>query len=82
MYQYNNSKTISKRAKKGLIIVASKGSDCIRPDKKKNNKKLENRNGKKNNCTDISSDKLVRVHTRRNENGYKKETSREKLNLF
>ena len=43
--------------------------------------KVENRNGRKNNCMDISSYKPARLDTR---SGYgkEKETSRDKLNLF
>ena len=44
--------------------------------------KLENRNEKKNNCRDISRDKLARLHTRRHEYSFEREISREKLNLF
>ena len=41
---------------------------------------LENRNGKKNNCMNISIDKQVKSHMKKIGNG--KETLREKLNLF
>ena len=44
--------------------------------------KQGNRNEKKNNCMDISSDKLARLAKRRHENGLESEISREKLNLF
>ena len=50
-------------------------------NKEKSNKKLGNKNGKKNNCMDTSSDKLGRLHMWRPGYGPEKETSREKLNF-
>ena len=40
------------------------------------------RNEKKNNCIDISSDKLVRLQTGRVWNDYEKEISKEKMIVF
>ena len=44
--------------------------------------KLENGNEKKNNCMDISSEKLRKLHKIRPGHGNEREISREKLNLF
>ena len=41
---------------------------------------LEDIKGKKNNCTDISSNQLMKSHTRRPGHGQEKETLNEKLN--
>ena len=40
--------------------------------------KLENREEKKNNCMDISSDKQVKLHTKSSRYGNERETLREK----
>ena len=50
---------ILKKSKERLIAAASKSNRNIRTEKRQ---KLKNRNGKKNNCIDTSSTKLVRLH--------------------
>ena len=72
-------KNYIKKSKERLITVASNSLSNIRTVKQQ---KLENRNGKRNNCMDISSNKLARLHTRRPRYGYEKDISREKLKLF
>ena len=46
---------------------------------KQNNNNYEKCNEKKNNCTDISNDKLMKPQTRRPLQNLERETSREKL---
>ena len=67
-----------KKSKEKWITVASNTIDNIRINR--TIQKLRNRNKKK--CMDISSDKLLRLHTRQCKHGYERETLREKLNLF
>ena len=47
-----------------------------------NKQQHENRNERKNNCKDISSNKRVKSHIKKLRHGYKKENLKEKLNLF
>ena len=61
-----------KKSKERLIVEASNSSKIIRT--KRTTTKLGNRNEKKNNCMDISSDKLTKSHTRRPAYGNKRET--------
>ncbi len=72
MRQYEDSKSTQT-----LITVASNSTYNI-----KTNKTIGNRNGKKNKCMDISSDKIAKSHTRRLGHVFKRETLRQKLNLF
>ena len=43
-------------------LITAAGNTCVHTEKQE---KLENGNGKKNNCMDTSSDKLTRLHRRR-----------------
>ena len=54
-----------KKSKKRLIKAAYNRIGYIITNKKKQQQKLGNRNGKKNNSMDISSNKLPKSHTRR-----------------
>ena len=66
---------------KNELITAASKSDIKINNFKKNRKSriktLEKKNGKNNNCTDTSSDKLKKLHMAKNQT-----TLREKLNLF
>ena len=66
-----------KKSKEKVITAAKKGIG--KKQKYNENKK---RNVKKNNCMDISSDKQARLLTRRSGHNHKRETVKEKLNLF
>ena len=70
-------KVYIKKNKERLITVDSNSSDNIRTEQL-----LGNRYGKKYNCMDISSDKLMKSYSRRHGHGYWWETINEKLNLF
>ena len=52
-----------KEQKKRLILAARDNNDNIKLNRKQ--QKLENKNEKTNDCMDISSDKLGRLHSRR-----------------
>ena len=54
-------KRYTKKSQERLIIAANSSNNKIKTEKPK----LENRNGKKNNCMDTSSDKLGRLHMKR-----------------
>ena len=69
-----------KKSKERLITAATNNTGIIRTTILKS--KIANRNGKKNNSTDISSDKLVRFLTRRRTYGNKRDISKEKMNLL
>ena len=49
--------------------------------RKENQQKLENRNGKKNNCMNTSIDKLARLHTSKSRYSKKMKILKEKLNF-
>ena len=66
---------IIKKSKERLITAASNSTNNVRT----NRTTAKTRNGKKNNCTDISSDKLAKFLKRRTRHGDTKETLREKL---
>ena len=72
--------TILRRAKKKLITAANCSNGNISADRK--HQEQGSRNWKKNNCFDISRDKLVRLPTRRRGHDYEREISRKKLKLF
>ena len=76
MHQYEDC---IKKGKERLITAAS---NHVSNSRRKQQQKLENRNGKKNNCMNISSNKLAKSYKRIPEHGYEKETLRDKLNLF
>ena len=58
MQQYNASKTTFKNHGGRLITATRNNTNDTSFDRKS-----ENKNGKKNNCTDISSDKQAKSHT-------------------
>ena len=72
-------KNYIKKKKERLITTANNSMGNIRKTVKQ--QKLENVNGKNNNCVDISRDKLARLHERRWGDGYERKPLREKLNL-
>ena len=76
--KYKGSRNYIKKSKERRIATASKSSDNVRTEKPQ---KLGTRNGKKDNCMDISSDKRPRLHSRKSGHGYKTDKSREKLNF-
>ena len=65
--------------KQRLITASSNNTNNIRTDRKIT---IRGENRKKNNCTNISSDKQGKSLTRKSGHGYEKETLRETLNLF
>ena len=72
MQQPKDLRNIEKRAKKYWlkqpVIEMVKWEQTIKEQK------LENRNGNKNNCRDISSDKLKKVRMKWRREDYKRET--------
>ena len=54
----------------------------ITTTRKNTNNTMSNRTRKKNNCMDISSDKLTKSHTRIPGHGYEREIVEEKPNIF
>ena len=69
-----------KRAKKDYLDQPVKVIATL--DQTENQQKRENKNVRKNNRMDISSDQLTRFPTRKPRYGNERQTSREKLNLF
>ena len=63
-----------------LKIKTQQNRTTITKKKKKKKKEKENRNGKKNNCMNISIDKLTKSYTRRRRNG--RETRNFERNLI
>ena len=77
MHQYED---YVKKSEETLITTASNNSDNIRTNKTIITRKQKWK--EKNNCMDISSEKLGKSQTRRTGHGYERETFRDKLNLF
>ena len=65
-----------KKIKERLIIAARNSTDSIMINRP------TTRNGKKNNCMDISSDKQAESHVKRFGHGYEEVTLGENLSLF
>ena len=79
MHQYEDWMTTIKTYRKSYLKQPETEMTSLRYTEQQ---LMGNKNGKKNNCLDISSDKLSTFHVGKPGNGYKKEISREKLNFF